>query len=606
MTTEVVKHIGLKDQPIEGIAQEALGLDEYAEVLTEFIRGCDTPLTIALQGDWGSGKTSLMTLIRNALDPDPESTEGKPYLTVWFNTWQYAQFNMSNTLALSMMSKITDALVPDAKTDGLRESVKQNLWAITRAVAIGGASLIGQADTMKEVANEVERPRAGTGPEDPATALERIKDGLNEIVQERVSASTEKVIVFIDDLDRLVPERAVDLLEAMKIFLDIDRCVYVIACDYGVVATGLKAKFGINEGELKGKSFFDKIIQVPFKMPTRRYQVDQYIERLLKQIGMDCETNRDIEKYRELVDHSVGFNPRTMKRLLNTLQLLMILEDKRQRRADGGSESDNDEEYERRRHAYRVMFGILCMLERYEAIYDHLTDDLSANRLVKLRDGLEKGKEFEALRNQIGKDDKEGEYDEAKVKVAVEFVETFVDCLQLDEDDELSDDEMQHLAEMLSQSALVSSARLRRDFAPRDFAVELRRALNTRYSDFIISKKPKYDKFRMEQGVVYLYLPRSVNCWFQMGQDDEEYYFELRSEMPEHVYKIGGLLCERLCWEKGVSRSVRGHHTYSFFRQSVADRQAFNKFKREINKRFDQLTKPIRQLYDLSGEAMGL
>ena len=48
----------------------------------------------------------------------------------------------------------------------------------------------------------------------------------------------EKVVVFIDDLDRLMPKRTVELLEAMKILLDIDRCVYVNACDYSVAAAG--------------------------------------------------------------------------------------------------------------------------------------------------------------------------------------------------------------------------------------------------------------------------------------------------------------------------------------------------------------------------------
>ena len=48
MADDLPKQVGLKDQPIEDIEQEALGLGEYAEVLTEFIQRCDTPITIAL------------------------------------------------------------------------------------------------------------------------------------------------------------------------------------------------------------------------------------------------------------------------------------------------------------------------------------------------------------------------------------------------------------------------------------------------------------------------------------------------------------------------------------------------------------------------------
>jgi hypothetical protein len=50
-----------------------------------FVAACDTPLTIGIQGDWGSGKTSLMNLIRAGL--------GEGLATVWINTWKYAQLN---------------------------------------------------------------------------------------------------------------------------------------------------------------------------------------------------------------------------------------------------------------------------------------------------------------------------------------------------------------------------------------------------------------------------------------------------------------------------------------------------------------------------------
>ncbi|MCY4127823.1 MAG: P-loop NTPase fold protein [Gammaproteobacteria bacterium] len=425
---------GLKDQPIEKFEQESLGLGEYAEVLTEFIQGCDTPLTIALQGDWGSGKTSLMRLIRDALI---NRSEKQRYFTVWFNTWQYSQFNMSETLALSMISKITDELV-DNQNAVRAHKVKQAIKTTARMAVIGGASFVGQADLVKEVWGIGEQGASKSSSNDAARALEAIKSELAKIVGERTTGPVEKIVVFIDDLDRLIPEKAVELLEAMKVFLDIDKCVFIIACDYSVVTAGLKAKFGIAEGELKGKSFFDKIIQVPFKMPTRRYQVDQYIHRLLDQIGMDFDKTKDIDTYRDLVEQSVGFNPRTMKRLLNTLQLLMILEDKRRVRREEDSLS-NDLDDNRRRHACRVTFGILCMLESYEAIYDFITRNLEPSQITSLRDGLATNEQYDDLRHRI-----QEQAGEEGLENAIEFIRTFVDCLQLDDEEELSTDEVNH------------------------------------------------------------------------------------------------------------------------------------------------------------------
>lgn len=605
--------VGLKDQPIVSRDQEALGLGEYAEVLTEFIRHCDTPLTIALQGDWGSGKTSLMTLIRNEL-------QDERHHTVWFNTWQYAQFNMSDTLALSMMSKISDALAPDKGGDGF-QALKRSLWAASRAVVIGGASVIGQGDTAKAGIEEYQRGGKDGVEEDPAAALERIKDGLAKIVEERIAGPTEKIVVFVDDLDRLVPERAVELLEAMKVFLDIDRCVYVIACDYGVVSAGLKSKFGVSEGELKGKSFFDKIIQVPFKMPTRRYQVNDYIKRLLTQIGVDYDSDRDIGKYSELVEHSVGFNPRTMKRLLNSLQLLTILQAKQDRREPTGR-SDAQKEVDRRRHAHRVMFAILCMLERYEAIYDHLTaDEPSAGRIIALRDGLKEGEKFAEIREKVAgiararAESRENgtEIDAEALSNAVEFVRTFVDCLQLDDDDSLSDDEIRHLQEMLSYSALVSAGRQLQEFVPRNFALSLRRHLNGRYVSFVQGTRPKYEKFSMSGGKVYFYLPHGDYEWYlEMGRDDEDmYYFSIVSGSEDwegSVKLLGSMICERLSWEPGSASEVEieGGWTewhYRFFSQDAAAQSAEEAYRTELCRRLDALTKPRALLRDLCRDA---
>jgi tRNA A37 threonylcarbamoyladenosine biosynthesis protein TsaE len=63
--------LGLRDIPLEKDEDEALGFCHYAEALSEFILECETPLTIALQGDWGSGKTSLMNLIVENLEKKP-------------------------------------------------------------------------------------------------------------------------------------------------------------------------------------------------------------------------------------------------------------------------------------------------------------------------------------------------------------------------------------------------------------------------------------------------------------------------------------------------------------------------------------------------------
>ncbi|MCY4139451.1 MAG: P-loop NTPase fold protein, partial [Rhodobacteraceae bacterium] len=505
--------------------------------------------------------------------------------------------------------------------DGLRVGMpclkgvgEGDLSVAAKAFAVGGASVIGQADTAKEVVNQMEN-RGGGPAEDPATAIERIKEGLTKIVQEQTKRPTDKVVVFIDDLDRLVPRRAVELLEAMKIFLDIDRCVYVIACDYSVVATGLKAKFGLSEGQLKGKSFFDKIIQVPFKMPIRRYQVDRYIEQLLTQIGVNFDPERDIELYCDLVRQSVGFNPRTMKRLLNTLQLLMILEEKSHDKKAIRSASAPTDDIERSRHACRVTFAILCMLERYEAIYDYLTEaPVSAERISALHRGIENGEEFALIRRKLARtrdvaadpEESDKEIDDAEVlRDAVDFVETFIECLQLDTDDSLSDAEIRHLEEMLEQSSLVSAGRKLREFTPRDLALNLRSDLNKKYVAFVGKSRPKYGKFRMRKGEVRLYLPHDggLKWWLAMGHADDAYYFGVQSPKNDNVSKLGNLICEYLKEETGDPWEKDGCYGYRFFSQNAMEPGAEKSYREKLEEWLDGIMKRRSTLSDLCRQA---
>jgi tRNA A37 threonylcarbamoyladenosine biosynthesis protein TsaE len=54
---------GITDRPARR-AEDLLGLQQYAESLTQFILCCETPITIGIQGDWGAGKTSLMEMVQ--------------------------------------------------------------------------------------------------------------------------------------------------------------------------------------------------------------------------------------------------------------------------------------------------------------------------------------------------------------------------------------------------------------------------------------------------------------------------------------------------------------------------------------------------------------
>lgn len=75
---------GNTDRPVENIANDTFGIGKYINGLCTFILHCDTPMTISIQGDWGSGKTSMMNMVRSKIANNVH--------TLWFNTWQFSQF----------------------------------------------------------------------------------------------------------------------------------------------------------------------------------------------------------------------------------------------------------------------------------------------------------------------------------------------------------------------------------------------------------------------------------------------------------------------------------------------------------------------------------
>jgi hypothetical protein len=138
-------------------------------------------------------------------------------------------------------------------------------------------------------------------------------------------------IFFIDDLDRIDPPIAVQLLELLKNLFTFNHCIFVLAIDYDVVIKGLEPKFGklSEQNEREFRSFFDKIIQVPFSMPITRYIIDEFLKESLLSIHYINETqshNRDlITAFSEMSNWSVGTNPRALKRLLNSLLLIRCI-----------------------------------------------------------------------------------------------------------------------------------------------------------------------------------------------------------------------------------------------------------------------------------------
>ena len=83
--------VGIVDQALEAGGQDSLEISSYHEALVDFIKQTDTPMTIGVQGEWGSGKTSLLNQIWSKLhDSNNEHAHDEKYLQIWVNSWEHS------------------------------------------------------------------------------------------------------------------------------------------------------------------------------------------------------------------------------------------------------------------------------------------------------------------------------------------------------------------------------------------------------------------------------------------------------------------------------------------------------------------------------------
>jgi SpoVK/Ycf46/Vps4 family AAA+-type ATPase len=428
---------GQTDAPIISKEQESLGVLPYAEALSDFICQCEPPMTISIQGDWGTGKTSMMNLVQTILKAKLDN--GQPTTeTFWFNTWQFSQFKMQEDIAMSLLSSFLDDLEDCAKD--AKKLVAKLGWLAVRTAA----SAVGVPNSVSEdVASALSKEL------DPAQQVKKLKTSISDAVIKRIEKTrTSRLVVFIDDLDRLMPERAVEVLEVIKIFLDIPHCVFVLAVDYPIVARGLEKKFGIGIGDVKSRSFFDKIIQLPFDLPVAQYNITGYMENLMK--GRQL-TKEDLQLLVQLAEHSVGANPRTLKRLMNTFQLLHSVAIRK------NILNDNNVATEAER--LRLLFATLCLQLAYQKIYRLLLTQDNSN----LFNYLESLKQYSLLQKNnelLGELKRGGIENEEKLIRLTLFMGAVWKTIQLQsdgDDNNISETELRVFKAFLSLSSITDA-----------------------------------------------------------------------------------------------------------------------------------------------------
>ncbi len=312
-------------------SEDQLGFARYVNTLAAMIgeEGFTTPFCIGIYGDWGSGKTSFMHQLQKRVKEDGGETHMVP---VWFNPWRYEK---EEHLIIPFLKTIEKSLAaaPKGLAPEVAAKLKDAAAAVGRVAAafayglnvewkLGGLKAV--FDASKAVGREEElaerRRKEATALAETLSSL--YYDAINELQLDEHEEAF-RIVVFIDDLDRCLPEKAVELLEAIKLFLDLKGYLFIIGVAKEVVEKGIRHRYRfLDDGKggqevVKPEAYLDKMIQMPLQLPrVEAGRKRDYLNTLFKGAEFEPEVREVIFK---LVETAIGDNPRALKRYVNLL-----------------------------------------------------------------------------------------------------------------------------------------------------------------------------------------------------------------------------------------------------------------------------------------------
>ncbi|NQU47961.1 MAG: hypothetical protein HQ519_04885 [Planctomycetes bacterium] len=318
----------LTDNPIRNSHDDRFNFEPYAQILVgAIVETYMLPFTIGVYGAWGTGKSSLMYLIKEQLD------QFSGHKTIWFNPWKYdKREDLWGALIRTILTQIKQDAGGNqdliAKADKVAKSLLSRMaWGLLKK-GISKVTLGAVDDDMMDNA------KAALSKQDQE--IDRYVNHFERDFAEAIKAYTDngKLVIFMDDLDRCLPESSIEILESLKLFIGESKCVFVIGMDHSVVEAGITRLHG-ERIQISGRDYLDKIVQVPFFIPPVSFG------RLRD--GLQYAKSADYpEQIWRLLEMGLQGNPRKCKRFVNCYYLLNRVLQEQMNDSSGGGVSGWD------------------------------------------------------------------------------------------------------------------------------------------------------------------------------------------------------------------------------------------------------------------------
>lgn len=263
-----------------------------ATVLKLIKQKSDNPITIGVHGDWGAGKSSVLKMVETALGKDATTC------LIKFNGWQFQGFEDAK---IALIEGVVNGLIENRSLRGKAEDViariRENI-DVLKAAKVGGKlaftfltglPAFGVGEVVEALTDKIKG--VVTDPEERKAVLEQAealrKEGEksgkpsvpHEIAEFRKSfkelierASVERIVVLVDDLDRCLPETAIETLEAIRLFVFLDKTAFVVGADERMIEYAVGRHFPnlpkMEDSQGYARAYLEKLLQVPFRIPA--------------------------------------------------------------------------------------------------------------------------------------------------------------------------------------------------------------------------------------------------------------------------------------------------------------------------------------------------
>ena len=272
---------------------DLLNNEPIAHTIVQVLRRhAHRPITIGIHGDWGAGKSSVLEMLEAALETE------SGVLCLKFNGWRFQGFEDAKIALIEgivtgliekrpALTKMATAVADLFKRiDWLKIAKKAGGLAFTVATGIPTPDLINTVvTTLQNVAADPAKFAAGV---DVESAIESVQSLLKPAESKRIpeeiaefrkafddlldKAGIQQLVVLIDDLDRCLPETAIETLEAIRLFVFAARTAFVVAADEAMIEYAVRKHFpdlpDTTGPQTYARNYLEKLIQVPFRIPN--------------------------------------------------------------------------------------------------------------------------------------------------------------------------------------------------------------------------------------------------------------------------------------------------------------------------------------------------